>query len=260
MRRRVRPFIHTCERHLPLGSFGLSRPRKYPTPENSCEAKCVTWTRFSVRADDADLCKRILASIAIVYRPITLEELTSLVMLEDMADDLESLREIVSLCGSFLTIRQGTIYFVHQSAKDFLFAKAYNKIFPSGTEEAHYIAFSRSLQAMSKSLRRDMYSLRESGYPAEQVKQPDPDPLAASRYSCIYWIDHLCDWNPSSSAKHKVNLRDGGAVESFLRQQYLYWLEALSLCKSISQGVVAMTRLETVVEVNRLCLCIITIC
>lgn len=58
-------------------------------------------------SDDADLCKRIVASIAIVYRPITLKELTSLVeMPEDMADDLGALREIISLCGSFLTIRE----------------------------------------------------------------------------------------------------------------------------------------------------------
>ena len=65
-------------------------------------------------SDDADLCKRILASIAIIYRPVTIKELTSLTkMPEDMVDDLESLREVISLCGSFLTVRQDIIYFVH---------------------------------------------------------------------------------------------------------------------------------------------------
>jgi len=213
------------------------------------------------KSDNADLCQQILASVAIVYRPITLQELTSLVeMLEDMADDLKSLREIIGLCGSFLTIRGDTVYFVHQSAKDFLFKKAFNEIFPSGTEEAHYKIFSKSLQAMSKTLRRDMYSLRQLGYPAEQVKQPDPDPLAASRYSCIYWVDHLCNCNLGPSANRTSDLRDGGAINSFMKKKFLYWLEALSLCKSIPQGVVAMTRLETVVEVNRdrgLYLCIL---
>jgi hypothetical protein len=73
-------------------------------------------------SDNADLCKRVLAST--VYRPITLKELTSLVeMLKDMSDDLESLREIIGICGSFLTIREGTIYFVHQSAKDYLLCR-----------------------------------------------------------------------------------------------------------------------------------------
>jgi len=73
-------------------------------------------------------------------------------MLEDMSDDLESLREIIGLCGSFLTIQEATIYFMHQSAKDYLFIKAFNKIFPSGSGEAHYIIFSRLLLVMSRAL------------------------------------------------------------------------------------------------------------
>ncbi|KAF1959162.1 HET-domain-containing protein [Byssothecium circinans] len=201
------------------------------------------------KSDNADLCKRILALVAIVYRPITLKELASLVeMLEGMADDLESLCEIIGLCGSFLTIRGDTVYFVHQSAKDFLFTKSFHEIFPSGTEEAHYRIFSRSLQVMSTTLRRDMYSLRQLGYPAEQVKQPNPDLLAASRYSYIYWVDHLCNCNPSPSANRAGDLQDRGSISSFIKKKFLYWLEALSLCKSIPQGVVAMMRLETVVE------------
>jgi hypothetical protein len=199
-------------------------------------------------SEDADLCKDILASIAIVYRPITLEELTSLVeTLEDMVDDVDSLREIISLCGSFLTVREGTIYFVHQSAKDFLFTKAFDKVFPFGREKTHYVVFSRSLQVMSSTLRRNMYSLRGLGYPTERVQQPDLDPLAASRYSCINWVDHLCDCNPNSSANHRVDLQDGGTVHEFIRKKYLYWLEALSLCKGMSEGVVSMAKLEALI-------------
>jgi hypothetical protein len=201
-------------------------------------------------SEDADLCKRILASIVVLYRPVTLGELTSLVEgLEDMANDLELLEELISACGSLLTIRGGTIYFVHQSAQDFLLTEAFDTIFPSGKEEAHYVVFSRSILTMSKTLRRDIYSLGTLGYPIEQVKPPEPDPLMESRYSCIYWIDHLCDYNSSSSAKYKTSLQDWAAVDSFLRAKYLYWLEALSLCKSMSKGVVSMARLKTVTHV-----------
>jgi len=201
-------------------------------------------------SDNADICKRILASTAIVYRPITLKELTSLVeMLEDMSDDLESLWEIIGLCGSFLTIREGTIYFVHQSAKDYLLTNAFDEIFPSGREEAHYVIFSRSLQVMSRTLRQDMYCLHMLGYPIEQVELPDPDPLATSRYSCIYWVDHLCNWNANSYTNHGVDLQDGGVVDVFVRKKYLYWLEALSLCRSMSDGVVSMAKLEALIQV-----------
>ena len=64
--------------------------------------------------DNTNFCKRILVLTVTVYRPIILKELTSLVeMLEDISDNLESLREIIGLCSLFLTILEGTIYFVY---------------------------------------------------------------------------------------------------------------------------------------------------
>ncbi|KAF7513608.1 hypothetical protein GJ744_008902 [Endocarpon pusillum] len=199
-------------------------------------------------SDSADLARQILALIAIVYRPITILELVALVKsLDDMADDLESVREIISLCGSFLTNRGDTVYFVHQSAKDFLYAKAASEIFPSGIEAAHYAVFSRSLKVMS-TLQRDMYSLRELGYPAELVEPPDLDLLAPLRYSCIYWIDHLNDGSLASAAASSLDLQDSGAVYEFFREKYLYWLEALSLCKSLPRGVVSVAKLKALVD------------
>jgi NACHT domain/Heterokaryon incompatibility protein (HET) len=199
-------------------------------------------------ADESELCKQILAAIATVYKPICLAELTSLVeTLEDTSDDMESLHAIIGLCGSFLTIRNDTIYFVHQSAKDYLLAKASSEIFPTGQGEAHHEIFSRSLEVLSKILRRDIYSLHVPGYPIKQVEPPDPDPLAASRYSCIYWADHLSDWSARPCGSLKPNL---SAVEKFVRAKYLYWLEALSLCKSISEGMIAMAKLEALLQVG----------
>lgn len=153
------------------------------------------------------------------------------------------------MCGSFLTIRNDTVYIIHQSARDFLSKEASYNIFPYGTGDAHQSIFYRSLQVMSRTLQRDIYSLGALGYPTEQIKLPDPDPLVASRYSCIYWIDHLCDWNPNSHENYRVNLQEGGAVDSFIRNKYLYWLEALSLCKSMSKGVVSMAKLEALIQV-----------
>ena len=128
-----------------------------------------------------------------------------------------------------------------------MLTKAFDEVFPSGREEAHYIIFSRSLQVMSRTLQRDIYSLRTLGYPIERVELPDPDLLVASRYSCIYWVDHLYDWNPNSYANHKVDLQNIGAVDEFVRKKYLHWLEALSLCRSMSDGVVLMAKLEALI-------------
>jgi hypothetical protein len=200
-------------------------------------------------SDSAEICLQVLASTAILYRPVSVPELAALVeQLKDL-DDLKLVREIVSFCGSFLTLREDTVYFVHQSAKDFLFAKAYSETFPDGSEAVHQAIFLRSLAILSKTLHRDMYSLEAPGYPIENIKLPKPDPLAVSRYPCIYWIDHLCDSKPESLVNGVGNLQFLGAVDEFLRKKFLYWLEGLSLCKSVGEGVVLMEKMWSLVQV-----------
>jgi hypothetical protein len=200
-------------------------------------------------SEDAALCKNILAVVSVVYRPITLDELAALVdSLDGVPSNRESLTEIVGLCGSFLTLRERTISFVHQSAKDFLLKQARDEIFPSGIEDIHRTIFSRSLRVMRGTLRRDIYNLGHPGFSIDRVRPPDPDPLAAVRYSCVYWINHLRDCDPKKSANK--DLQDGRSIDTFLREKYLHWLEALSLQKSLSKGVASMLRLEGLFEVS----------
>ncbi|RYN44069.1 Vegetative incompatibility protein [Alternaria arborescens] len=199
-------------------------------------------------SDSAEICLQVLASTAILYRPVAVPELVALVeQLEDL-DDLESVREIIGFCRSFLTLREDTVYFVHQSAKDFLFAKAYSEAFPAGSEAVHRTIFLRSLAILSRTLHRDMYSLEAPGYPIENVKLPEADPLAVSRYPCIYWIDHLCDLEPKSLASSVGSLQAADVVDKFLRKKYLYWLEGLSLCKSVGKGIVSIEKLQLLVQ------------
>jgi hypothetical protein len=194
----------------------------------------------------AEIYKRILAVVSIVYQPITLDELASLIEMLD-SEDYESLPEIIRRCGSFLILREHTISFVHQSAKDFLVNKASDDIFPSGKERIHHTILSQSLQVMSSTLQRDIYSLRAPGFSIDQVKQPDPDPLTTTRYSCLYWVDHLLDCTRENTIN---NCKDGGLVDKFLREDYLYWLEALSLMRSLSSGIVMIRKLENWLQVS----------
>jgi hypothetical protein len=195
------------------------------------------------------LCKSILAVVSVVYRPITLDELASFVdMPPRSSGNYEVLAEIIGLCGSLLTLRERTISFVHQSAKDFLLKEASGDIFPSRIKGVHCTIFSGSLRVMSSALRRDVYNLKAPGFSIDQVKQPDPDPLAAARYSCLYWIDHLLDYDTREHTSG--DLKDGSSVDKFLCQSYLYWLEALSLMKSLSSGIVMIRKLENWLKVK----------
>ena len=196
----------------------------------------------------AQLCKGILAIISVVRRPITLDELVSFVdMPTRSSGNYKVLTEIIGLCGSFLTLQEHTVSFIHQSAKDFLVENASSEIYPSGVEHLHHSVFSRSLRLMSKALKREMHNPDAPGIPVDQVKQLASDPLSSARYSCVYWIDHLLKCDPTKNAAN--DLEDGGSVDNFLPRSFLYWLEALSLCGSMSEGVVSMANLEALLQV-----------
>jgi hypothetical protein len=191
-----------------------------------------------------EYCRLVLSTVTLAYRPLHLLELGVLSGLPDhISGNAQSVIRIVEMCGSFLTIREDYVYLIHQSAKDYLSTNPSNAIFPSGYIKVHYDIFSRSLQIMSKTLRKDIYNLRHPGILIDQVEAADPDPLVPLRYCCVYWIDHLCKVGSSSSQYYDELLE-------FLQNVSLYWLEALSLMKSISKGVSAITKLEVLLRVS----------
>lgn len=93
-----------------------------------------------------------------------------------------------------------------------------------------------------------MYDLRNPGCLIEQVECPVPDPLARIRYACVYWVDHLCEIH--DNLQSRVDLCDNGMIDVFLKKHFLHWLEALSLMKSMSSGVVMIRKLESMLAVS----------
>ena len=107
--------------------------------------------------DESTLCKQILVVAGQTYQPPKLKELACFAdTLQDVTNDPASLQEIVNLCGSLLTVREDTIYFVHQSAKYYLLTHVMDEIYHSGQEAVHYSIFLKSLEIISKTLRRDV--------------------------------------------------------------------------------------------------------
>ncbi|KAJ5538249.1 hypothetical protein N7494_007728 [Penicillium frequentans] len=196
------------------------------------------------KSEDAELCKRILAVMSIVYRPITLDELTATVEIPNGLDD-EALLEIIVLCGSFLTLRDDVIVFVHQSAKEFLVEKAHIEVFPEDQEAEHLAIFSQSLLTMFKTLRRNIFDIESFGISTKEFTQPSPNPLAAAKYACVYWVDHLQEGWCGEDTAHSLDER---CVDNFLRQKYLHWLESLGILGSLSEGITAMLKLEDLLQ------------
>src|ERR1700722_6981387 len=203
--------------------------------------------------DYTQLCLLALSAATLAYQPLHLREIHVVAGLQDEVKDLEDLERIISMCGSFLTIRDNYVYFIHQSAKDYLTKNASTIIFPAGHERIHYDIFLWSLDALSKTLRRDIYNLQDSGGMMKEV--PDPDPLASIRYSCVFWVDHLCKAD-DTSLDWKEKLSDGGAVFAFVKEHFLHWLESLSLIYKLSDGVLSIKKLLHKVQVCQIPLAI----
>ncbi|KAK3177982.1 hypothetical protein OEA41_000114 [Lepraria neglecta] len=198
-----------------------------------------------------NLLKQILALVTAVRRPITLEEATSLdKTIKDIFNRSSLPEKIIWLCSPFLVLRGRTIYFVHQSAKDFLLKTLNNVTSSDRLADLHRSIFSKSLEIMSRTLHRDVYRLGAPVLSIDQVQQPPTDPLVAVGYSCVYWVEHLMEWFQSDSAKEGAILNKDGPLAIFFRQKFLYWLEALSLLGGMSEGVRSIVRLERVTKVR----------
>ncbi|KAL6830732.1 quinon protein alcohol dehydrogenase-like superfamily [Trichoderma sp. SZMC 28015] len=188
----------------------------------------------------AEQCWSLLSIAAVVYRPLRLDELALLADVNDtISDKPQFIAEVVKLCGSFLTILNGIVYMVHQSAKEFLTEDASRYIFSLGTSHTHHTIFSKSLQAMSHILKRDIYSLSNPAFLVDKVQEHSPDLLVCVYYSCVYWVDHLEESGQTmkeyGDAELFNDLQDHGRVHWFLKRNFLYWLEALSLKRTPSR-------------------------
>ena len=79
-------------------------------------------------------------------------------------------------------------------------------------------------------------------------RSPDPDPLSPIRYSCEFWVDHLCKVD-DQSLDHTKEMSDDGGIYTFLREHFLHWLESLSLMHKLSDGVLSIRKLLHKVQV-----------
>ncbi|KAL6810160.1 hypothetical protein V8C40DRAFT_284147 [Trichoderma camerunense] len=116
-------------------------------------------------------------------------------------------------------------------------------------EYVHREIFEVSIAFMRSILRKDMYDLVDPAFSMDSILQHAlrDDPLVPIRYGCVYWIDHF----EQSIAKAGTDTNgSSGSYEliyDFLKEKFIYWVEALSLLGGIFDGIVGMQRLEQLV-------------
>lgn len=198
------------------------------------------------------LCFQVLRSMCIVFRPLSVKDLIITAQLpRDFLIQDDYLFQFIEHCSSFVTVRQGYVYFVHQSAKDYLTSGGAKIVFSKGVREEHSLLIDRSLNCMSTTLHRDMCKLKHLGSQAQSAKIDES--LKAVEYICCFWVDHLAKYyatNMMDGLVCKEYILDGGSVQTFLFEHLLHWLEALSIFGEYNRGVLAILSLESLISVT----------
>jgi hypothetical protein len=202
----------------------------------------------------AEYCKQILRSTAIVYRPLQLQELFTTTKLPDrMFDNLQYLRDLVERCGSFLTLRNDTVFFIHQSAKDYIVSGKGQVDLRFNLAVEHGQVTRRSLSVLQTALKQDICDLRKPGILRSEIgEEVVRRALYRIEYACCYWVYHLSDYfmRPNMAVSDKAMISDGGIVHRFLQEHLLHWLEALSLLQKISESILLAQQLVSVIPVS----------
>ncbi len=187
---------------------------------------------------DIEVCRRILRAVVIAFRPLHLEEIAV------FAEVLEGVHDLVGHCGSFITIRKGIAYLVHQSAKDFLSDEERGDIFHLGQQHEHARMVRLCLEVMSKKLTEDICGLKMPGICLDDFDETRVETHIpfSTQYACLYWVDHLR--KAGLTEQETLLLHGDCGVYSFLQRYFLNWLEALSLMRKPVEALLAIMTLS----------------
>ncbi|KAF1828257.1 hypothetical protein BDW02DRAFT_603580, partial [Decorospora gaudefroyi] len=193
-------------------------------------------------ARTAGYCRDILQSITLAFRPLQLEELPVAAGLpRDQFGNVQAVADLVGRCGSFLTVREGVVSFIHLSAKDFFTLGNGRQVFDSPLGEEQGRITYRLLDAMDSMLRRDMCNLQKPGVRIQEATvRVGGSCLPQMAYACEYWVEHLQEGGHACTDM----LADGGRVLRFFQKHLLHWLEAMSLLQKMPEVILALQKLE----------------
>lgn len=167
-----------------------------------------------------------MAVVLTVLRPVSMYELQSLAPLFPKKLRKDKMIEVVRYCGCFLSVRESFIYFVHESAKDFLLNHNYG--FEYDAQQQHYEILIASLTSMAK--------------------LPFIDDFELVKYPCTKWAFHVSRCKTVVQAEE---LRSGSHIDEFLRESYLEWFRALGYLRVVSDGILCMLELSLQVSVRQ---------
>jgi hypothetical protein len=228
-----------------------SKPRKLPTWELDKIYTQILEHAFRDVEDAQDMeelskeFRQVIGALATLFEPLSAIALSKLLPIDEEIINLrlQCLRSVFNVPE----YKDSPIRLLHPSFCDFLLDKqrCCNQHFCIDDKEVHSALLESSLQLMSSNLKRDICGLHGPGTLAREVENYWLEqclPLEL-QYVCRYWVQHL-------QKSGRLYLSDDGPVHTFLQEHLLHWFEALGLMGKTSEGILAITLLESIIEVG----------
>jgi hypothetical protein len=193
------------------------------------------------------LMKEILGAIVLLFLPLPAASLARLLLIstEEVYRTLNELHSIIDVPQR----PNCHVRLHHPSFRDFLLNKdrCRDANLQVDERQAHTTLADKCIQLLSSLLKQDICGVDDFGTSAAEIdrKQLEHCILPELQYACLYWANHL--------AKSGVQLRDNDKVHGFLKQHFLHWLEALSWVGKVSEGIYAISSLESIALVSTFC-------
>jgi hypothetical protein len=188
----------------------------------------------------------ILGSIVLLLSPLSVSSLSRLLFIPKQRVDriLKDLHAILVVPND----NTSPLRPHHPSFRDFLLDenRCRDSNFWVEEKQVHQTLAESCIQLMSVSLKQDICGVNSPGQLATDIGSSRVDeclPLEV-QYACLYWIEHLQKGCPQ--------LQDNDQVHQFLQEHLLHWLEALGWMRKVSNGIHAITSLESVALVSQL--------
>lgn len=189
--------------------------------------------------------RQILGSIVALFSPLSVSSLGMLILIPEqrvnrMLKELHAILDIPKGHGQPLRLH-------HPSFRDFLFSKdrCNDENLWVDNKQAHTALAINCIQLMSSMLKQDICGMKVPGTLAADIGKDRVAQCIKSElnYACVNWIQHL--------AKGSTHLHDGDQVHSFLKEHFLHWLEALGWLGKVSEGIHAISLLESSFPVSQ---------
>jgi hypothetical protein len=194
--------------------------------------------------------KQVIGALAILFEPLSAIALSNLLSVDEKIINrrLRCLRSIFNI----REYKDSPIRLLHPSFRDFLLDKqrCQDEHFRINDQQMHSTLSKSCLRLMSNTLHKDICSLQMPGTPAGQVDSSTLDDCLPShvQYACRYWVHHLSQ--AIDCEREDSNLSDNGIVYIFFQQHFLHWLEALGLMGRMSEGILMLTELQSMLLVG----------